>query len=407
MRPTVQGCRTDGGRKVQIMPTHRAVTVEELSQHLHLPEKAVAKELGLCLTSLKKLCRQHGIMRWPYRKLKSLDKQILLAGQGASEDAEACRARVAELHQQKLSLVFTYGLNPARIAARGRIGPEGARRQSTATHDAQPEASALRAAEGMLVDGMADTVAHPVAASLRRAAPDAAAIETGVPSPPLATMQMPTPASAREAPQAWSDFADFASATSTSIPTPPDEGVACLGVDAELLDVATEDVLPGHSLLDPDAGRRTIVRTPSLDDDDLSEPFGTRCAQQSPAQLQRRSCCHTCPWDEPGAGQAEPTPTSFPATSAVFGVSGGGVYNNHTMHGEQASLRLPDADTLIAAALASASSALDSWAESGCNSCGGETVNTVDEHSWHEEPRDTDVLSESDFIADATLSAPT
>ena len=30
-----------------------------------------------------------------------------------------------------------------------------------------------------------------------------------------------------------------------------------------------------------------------------------------------------------------------------------------------------------------------------------------DEHSWHEEPHDTNVLSESDFIADATLSAPT
>ena len=407
MRPTV--ARREGDRKevteVQIMPTHRAVTVEELSQHLHLPEKAVAKELGLCLTSLKKLCRQHGIMRWPYRKLKSLDKQILLAGQGASEDAEACRARVADLHQQKLSLVFTYGLNPARIAARGRIGPEDAQRQSTATYDAQPEASALRAAEGMLLDGMADTVAHPVAACLRRAAPDAAAIETSVPLPPLATMQVPK-ASAREAPQAWSDFADFASATSTSIPTPPDEGAACLGVDAELLDVATEDVLPGHSLLDPDAGtgRRTMLWTPSLDDDDLSEPFGTRCAQQSSAQLQRRSSRHTCPWDEPGAGRADPTPTSFRATSAVFGVSDGGANNSQTMHGEQASLRLPDADTLIAAALASASSALDSLSNSGCISCGGDTV---DEHSWHEEPHETDVLPESDFIADSTLPAPT
>lgn len=33
------------------------VKLEELSKFFHLPEKAVAKELGICLTSLKKLCR--------------------------------------------------------------------------------------------------------------------------------------------------------------------------------------------------------------------------------------------------------------------------------------------------------------------------------------------------------------
>jgi len=44
--------------------------MEELTQYLHLPEKTVAKELGICLTSLKKLCRQHGITRWPYRKVR-------------------------------------------------------------------------------------------------------------------------------------------------------------------------------------------------------------------------------------------------------------------------------------------------------------------------------------------------
>ena len=53
------------------MPTHRVVSMDELTQYLHLPEKAVAKQLGICLTSLKKLCRQHGITRWPYRKVRA------------------------------------------------------------------------------------------------------------------------------------------------------------------------------------------------------------------------------------------------------------------------------------------------------------------------------------------------
>jgi hypothetical protein len=36
----------------------------------------VAKELGVCLTSLKKLCRSYGITRWPFRKLKSLERTM-------------------------------------------------------------------------------------------------------------------------------------------------------------------------------------------------------------------------------------------------------------------------------------------------------------------------------------------
>ena len=41
---------------------------DELEARLRLPEKTVAKKLGLGLTSLKKTCRsQHGFSHWPYR----------------------------------------------------------------------------------------------------------------------------------------------------------------------------------------------------------------------------------------------------------------------------------------------------------------------------------------------------
>jgi hypothetical protein len=54
------------------MTSWQAIGMTEVSKHFHLPEKQVAKELGICLTSLKKICRQNGIKRWPYRKVQHI-----------------------------------------------------------------------------------------------------------------------------------------------------------------------------------------------------------------------------------------------------------------------------------------------------------------------------------------------
>lgn len=58
------------------MPPSKNISFEELSQYFHLPINQVAKELGVCATILKKICRRNGIPRWPHRKLKSLEKMI-------------------------------------------------------------------------------------------------------------------------------------------------------------------------------------------------------------------------------------------------------------------------------------------------------------------------------------------
>ena len=56
------------------MPMQNAaeLSMQDLSKYFKMPEQAVAKALGICLTSLKKICRQNGINRWPYRKVHKL-----------------------------------------------------------------------------------------------------------------------------------------------------------------------------------------------------------------------------------------------------------------------------------------------------------------------------------------------
>lgn len=84
------------------MPTHRVVKLDELSQYFHMPEKMVAKQLGVCLTSLKKICRQNGITRWPYRKLKSLDKKINKIENALTSTAEDPSAMLMKWEMLKL-----------------------------------------------------------------------------------------------------------------------------------------------------------------------------------------------------------------------------------------------------------------------------------------------------------------
>jgi hypothetical protein len=48
-----------------------SITLDVLSSLFVYSEKEAAKVLGICLTTLKKASRKHGIERWPYRKIKS------------------------------------------------------------------------------------------------------------------------------------------------------------------------------------------------------------------------------------------------------------------------------------------------------------------------------------------------
>mmetsp|Transcript_13721 Transcript_13721/g.16504 ORF Transcript_13721/g.16504 Transcript_13721/m.16504 type:complete len:474 (+) Transcript_13721:257-1678(+) len=68
-----------GGKQSKSSPIKVAkskTTIETISKYFHLPINEAAQELNVCATVLKKICRKHGMARWPHRKLKSIEKII-------------------------------------------------------------------------------------------------------------------------------------------------------------------------------------------------------------------------------------------------------------------------------------------------------------------------------------------
>lgn len=57
---------------------NRRMTMEYLRQYFHLPLNEVAQLWGVSKPAFKKLCRQHGIKRWPSRQVSSIISSITM-----------------------------------------------------------------------------------------------------------------------------------------------------------------------------------------------------------------------------------------------------------------------------------------------------------------------------------------
>lgn len=68
-----EGSRRRAAAAAAAGPSPHVLQLDDLSPYFHLPQPEAARALGITATALKRLCRQQGLKRWPYREARRIE----------------------------------------------------------------------------------------------------------------------------------------------------------------------------------------------------------------------------------------------------------------------------------------------------------------------------------------------
>lgn len=85
------------------------MTLNELRPHFNKPMAVVAKELGVCITLMKKICRRNGLVRWPHRRIRSLVNRItslqVIAATATGAEKKRFQSQIGALREELSAVI--------------------------------------------------------------------------------------------------------------------------------------------------------------------------------------------------------------------------------------------------------------------------------------------------------------
>lgn len=120
------------------MPVKKGLTLEDLQAHFHMPLAEVARKFGHCMTFMKKICRSHGIKRWPHRRVKCLQKKISSLQNRVEKRSETnlikLTSKIEELRALRRLDDADDMLHPPAESSEGPLGDQDAVSTQDASH---------------------------------------------------------------------------------------------------------------------------------------------------------------------------------------------------------------------------------------------------------------------------------
>jgi hypothetical protein len=96
----------DEDHRSDFRPQTKPLLYEELAKYFSMSADQAADHLGLCMSAIKKICRRHGIIRWPHRKLLSANKSLALIDEKMMETVQSAQ-RQSMLRQEAISVLIS------------------------------------------------------------------------------------------------------------------------------------------------------------------------------------------------------------------------------------------------------------------------------------------------------------